>query len=155
MSELSSSSDLTPEEFTLRAIERLRKPPYKCIHSVYSGFNKAFREYFPRLDPIEVTQQLAKEGKIVIMIIRGGALLCKPEDAPPPRDVEKALRKILEGLPRDKHLTPEEFVIRAIERLRRPQDKCVHSVFLGLMTHLESISASHSLTRLKSPSNSP
>ena len=35
---------LNEEEFVFRAIKRLRKPPYKGIHSVYSGFNQAFKE---------------------------------------------------------------------------------------------------------------
>ena len=50
-------------DFTVRAIKKLRKPPYKGIHSVYSGFNQAFREYFDK-DPVEVTTKLAEEGKI-------------------------------------------------------------------------------------------
>ena len=28
-------------EFVIRAIKRLKKPPYKGIHSVYNGFNQA------------------------------------------------------------------------------------------------------------------
>ncbi|MGA2958321.1 MAG: hypothetical protein ABSF48_21660 [Thermodesulfobacteriota bacterium] len=51
-------------EFIIRAIKRLKKPPYKGIHSVYSGFNQAFREYFNK-DPVEATTKLAQEGKIV------------------------------------------------------------------------------------------
>jgi len=34
------------EEFVRRAIESLRAEGYKGIHSVYSGFNDAFRRYF-------------------------------------------------------------------------------------------------------------
>jgi len=34
------------EEFVYRAIKRLRKPPYRGIHSVFSGFNQAFKEHF-------------------------------------------------------------------------------------------------------------
>lgn len=48
----------------IRAIKKLRKEPYKGIHSVYSGFNQAFREYFNK-DPVEVTTSLAQESKIV------------------------------------------------------------------------------------------
>jgi len=33
-------------DFVVKAIKKLRKPPYKGIHSVYSGFNQAFKEYF-------------------------------------------------------------------------------------------------------------
>ena len=68
-------------EFVTRAIKKLRKPPYKGIHSVYSGFNQAFREYFSS-DPVEATTKLAKEGKIVTRPVRGGVTLYLPEDAP-------------------------------------------------------------------------
>jgi hypothetical protein len=37
---------LTEEEFITQAIKKLRKDPYRGIHSVYSGFNEAFRKYF-------------------------------------------------------------------------------------------------------------
>jgi hypothetical protein len=95
MKDSHSLGELTPEEFTLKAIERLRTPPYKGIHSVYSGFNEAFREYFPLLDPVEVTNQLAKEGKIVIRLVKGGAILYKAGEAPFVQGRD-ALRKILE-----------------------------------------------------------
>ena len=55
---------MSEEEFVIRAIKKLTKPPYKGIHSVFSGFNQAFREYFNK-DPVEVTKRLAQEGKIV------------------------------------------------------------------------------------------
>lgn len=93
MNDLPSLGDLTPEEFVLKAIERLRVPPYKGIHAVFSGFNEAFREYFPLLDPVEVTQQLAKEGKIVVRPVRKGAILYKAGDATSGPD---ALKKIIE-----------------------------------------------------------
>ena len=82
-------------EFVLRAIKKLRKPPYKGIHSVYSGFNQAFREYF-RKDPVEATTKLAQEGKIVIRPAKGGVLLYLPEDAPMTSEAKNALKKILE-----------------------------------------------------------
>jgi len=93
MGDIPSLGDLTPEQFVLKAIERLRLPPYKGIHSVFSGFNEAFREYFPLLDPVEVTQQLAKEGKIVIRPVRRGVILYKMGDASSGSD---ALKKITE-----------------------------------------------------------
>ena len=84
---------LSEEEFVIRAIEKLRKPPYKGIHSVYSGFNRAFTEYFGT-NPIETTQRLAQEGKIVSRPAKGGAMLYLPQDAP--NAAEDALAKILE-----------------------------------------------------------
>ncbi|MBW1613899.1 MAG: hypothetical protein JRJ57_07990 [Deltaproteobacteria bacterium] len=64
---------LTEYEFVVRAIKKLRKPPYKGIHSVYSGFNQAFREYFNK-DPIEVTKRLVAQKKLVTRPVKGGVL---------------------------------------------------------------------------------
>jgi hypothetical protein len=57
---------LTYEEFVKQAILKLRTGDYKGIHTVYSGFNEAFRKYFDGANPIEITYQLAKEKKLVI-----------------------------------------------------------------------------------------
>lgn len=65
---------ITEEEFTLKAISALRKPPYKGIHTVYSGFNREFRNYFGK-NPVDCTKRLAAEGKIDLRPIRGGALI--------------------------------------------------------------------------------
>src|SRR5439155_19200469 len=65
---------LPPEQFTLRAIERLRGK-YPGLHTVYSGFNQAFRASYPKLDPVAFTQALAAKGKIGVRIVRGGAML--------------------------------------------------------------------------------
>lgn len=77
-------SRLTPEQFILDAIVKLRTPAGKSkgIHSVFSGFNEAFRAYFPGEDPVAWTQKLAAEGKIVTRLVRGGAMLYLPADAP-------------------------------------------------------------------------
>lgn len=83
---------ISEEEFVIRAIKRLRKPPYLGIHSVYSGFNQAFKTHFGK-NPIEVTKKLAEEGKIVIRPVRGGVMLYLPEEAPQPK--EDVLQKIL------------------------------------------------------------
>ena len=81
-------------EFVIRAIKKLSKPPYKGIHSVYSGFNQAFREYFNK-DPVEATTKLVQEGKIVTRPVRGGVTIYLPEDAP--SGSKGVLNKILEG----------------------------------------------------------
>ena len=54
---------LTEEEFVVQAIKKLRKDPYRGIHSVYSGFNEAFRKYFdnitlPKFDANQVIEKL-------------------------------------------------------------------------------------------------
>lgn len=69
---------LTEDEFVFRAIKKLRGK-YKGIHTVYSGFNEAFRDYFGT-DPIETTQRLLREGKISIRPAKGGVLIFLPED---------------------------------------------------------------------------
>ena|SRR3989304_10585928 len=86
------STQVSEEEFILRAIKRLRKPPYRGIHSVYSGFNQAFKEHFGK-NPVEVTIKLAGEGKIVTRPVRGGVMIYLPDDAPKPK--ESILQKIL------------------------------------------------------------
>ncbi len=86
---------LTEVEFIVRAIKKLRQPPYKGIHSVYSGFNQAFREYFHK-DPVEATTRLAQEGKIATRPVKGGALLYLPEEAPGAAASSSVLNKILE-----------------------------------------------------------
>jgi hypothetical protein len=86
------SPKISEEEFVLRAIKRLRKPPYRGIHSVYSGFNQAFKEHFGK-NPVDVTKRMAEEGKIVTRPVRGGVMLYVPDDAPKPK--ESVLEKIL------------------------------------------------------------
>ena len=73
---------LTEEEFALRAIHALRTKKYKGIHTVYSGFNSAFRQYFDT-DPVEATKKLAESGKIILRPAHGGATIYDPKDAPP------------------------------------------------------------------------
>jgi hypothetical protein len=83
---------LSEEEFVRKAIKKLRGN-YKGIHSVYSGFNAAFKEYFGT-NPVETTQRLANEGKVNIRPVKGGVMLYLPEDAP--NTAENVLSKILE-----------------------------------------------------------
>lgn len=86
---------LTYEEFVKKAIVSLRTEGYKGIHSVYSGFNNAFKEYFNGDDPVEVTNRLAKEGKIGLRPVRGGVMLYLPEDMPKPGpSADSVLRKM-------------------------------------------------------------
>ena len=90
---------LSEYEFVVRAIKKLKKPPYKGIHTVYSGFNQAFREYFNK-DPVEATTRLAQEGKIVTRPVKGGVMIYLTEDAP--TQSKGVLDKILEeGGPKD------------------------------------------------------
>ena len=89
------SEKLGHEEFVKKAIVSLRKEGFKGIHSVFSGFNNAFKKYFEGENPIEVTNKLSEEGKIVIRPVKGGVMLYLPEDAPAGRDAASdALKKM-------------------------------------------------------------
>ncbi len=89
------SERLSHEEFVKKAIVSLRKAGYKGIHSVFSGFNNAFKKYFDGENPVEVTNRLAQEGKIVIRPVKGGVMIYLPEDAPMSRDsADETLKKM-------------------------------------------------------------
>ncbi len=119
---------LSEEEFVIQAIKKLRKEPFLGIHSVYSGFNEAFRKYF-HANPIEATTRLAREGKIETRPFKGGVMLFLPGEAPERPSVEEVIRTIVgSGEP---PLTEEEFILEGIKKLRREPYKGIHSVFSG------------------------
>ena len=93
--ETPTDKKISEYDFVVRAIKKLRKRPYKGIHSVYSGFNQAFRDYFG-VDPVEATTKLAKEEKIFTRPVKGGVILYLPEDAPAPAGSKNVLDKILQ-----------------------------------------------------------
>lgn len=72
-SKMAEVKRLSHKEFVLLAIDKLKKGEYKAIHTVYSGFNSAFKAYFPNDNPVDVTKQLAKDGIIAIIPTKGGA----------------------------------------------------------------------------------
>ena len=78
-----NNGKMSEEDFTIRAIESLRKGGYRGIHTVYSGFNGAFRSYYGEgADPVGATTKLAKAGKVITRPVRGGVMLYKPDEAP-------------------------------------------------------------------------
>ena len=87
---------LTEEEFIIEGIKKLRKEPYKGIHSVFSGLNDAFRKHFNK-GPIEFTSKMASEGKIEIIPLKSGkgVMLYLPGEGPRGKKTEEALKKIL------------------------------------------------------------
>jgi hypothetical protein len=85
---------LSHEEFVRKAVVSLRKEGYKGIHSVYSGFNEAFKKYYPGENPVEATNKLAAEDKIIIRPVKGGVMLYLPEEAPGGSDALQALKKM-------------------------------------------------------------
>jgi hypothetical protein len=72
--------------FVVAAIPKLRNDGYKGIHSVFSGFNDAFRLYFaghPKgNDPITWTNHLNTKGVIGLIPSRGGVMLYLPTETP-------------------------------------------------------------------------
>lgn len=119
---------LTEEEFVLQAIKKLRKEPFRGIHSVYSGFNEAFRKYFGT-NPIEATSRLASGGKIETRPFKGGVMLFLPGEAPKRPSAEEIIRLLLPS--ENPSLSEEEFVVEGIKKLRKEPYKGIHSVFSG------------------------
>ncbi len=90
-----SDARMTHEQFFLKAIKSLRNlEKSKGIHSVFSGFNQAFRKYYDE-DPVPVTQQLAGTGVIEIQPRRGGVMIYLPGEGPTQDRGSDALDKIL------------------------------------------------------------
>jgi hypothetical protein len=119
---------LTEEEFVIQAIKKLRKDPYRGIHTVYSGFNEAFRKYFGT-NPVEATSKLAAEGKIETRPFKGGVMLFLPGEAPQRPSAEEIIQLVLGS--GSQSLSEEEFVIEGIKKLRKDPYKGIHSVFSG------------------------
>jgi len=119
---------LTEEEFVLQAIKKLRKDPFRGIHSVYSGFNEAFRKYFGT-NPVEATSRLAAEDKIETRPFKGGVMLFLPGEAPKRPSADEIIQLILGN--GDRSLSEEEFVMEGIKKLRKEPYKGIHSVFSG------------------------
>ena len=89
------SEQLNREEFVKKAIVSLRKEGFKGIHTVYSGFNDAFKKYYGGENPIDATNKLARDGKIVLKPVKGGMMIYLPENAPAAgRSAEETLKKM-------------------------------------------------------------
>jgi hypothetical protein len=123
------AKQLTEEDFVVQAIKKLRKEPFRGIHSVYSGFNEAFRKYFGT-NPVEATSRLASEGKLETRPFKGGVMLFLPGEAPKRPSSEEIIQMIQGGA--DHALSEEEFVIEAIKKLRKDPYRGINSVFSGL-----------------------
>ena len=124
---MEEQSKLSEEEFVTQAIKKLRKDPFRGIHSVYSGFNEAFRKYFGT-NPVEVTSRLAGEGKIETRPFKGGMMLFLPGEAPKRPSTEEVIRLILGG---NNSMSEEEFVVEGIKRLRKDPYRGINTVFSG------------------------
>jgi hypothetical protein len=90
----------SPETFVIEMIGALQgqNPKYPIgIHAVYSGFNSAFKRAFPSINPVAFTTEMAAKGQIEVRLVRGGATLYRPGEAPvrKPSAAELASAKIL------------------------------------------------------------
>jgi len=85
---------LTHEEFVSLAIEKLRTGNFKGIHTVYSGFNEAFKLYFEEENPVPITSKLAEDGKIALRPAKRGVMLYFPGEEPQSTRGETALKKM-------------------------------------------------------------
>ena len=90
--------------FTLIAYGTLqaKHPQYQTVHTVYSGFNGAFRQFFDDEDPVACMQVLASEGFIDMRVAKGGAifkptidLLTEPTDEE--RSIALRVRKFMKA----------------------------------------------------------
>ena len=70
---------LNKKIFVLRAIHTIRTKNYLGIHAVFSGFNKAFKDYYNE-DPIPEVEKLVKEGIVIRTPVRGGVMLYDAEE---------------------------------------------------------------------------
>ena len=79
----SKTTRLSHLDFVTKAIKASQSDKSKGIHSVYSGFNTAFRNYYGKdYDPVETVNKLVTDGKLVTHFVRGGVMIYLPQDAP-------------------------------------------------------------------------
>lgn len=84
-------------EFSKRAILKLRTDKSKGIHSVFSGFNAAFKEYYG-VEAKDALNDLVDGGKIVRIPCRKGVMLYLPEDAPASASSDAKAKKALAAI---------------------------------------------------------
>ena len=80
-----------------KAVSKANGKEQAGLHTVWSGFNAAFRQYYGEAaDPVAATRLLAEQGKIALRPFKGGMLLYLPTDAPAERPNRAA--ELLAGL---------------------------------------------------------
>lgn len=87
---------IAKEKFAVSAIRKLRTGKYKGIHTVYSGFNQAWKEYFGD-DPVIGVNKLIADGHITGHPAKHGFQIGLLEDAPNGKNTTEILNKILQG----------------------------------------------------------
>ena len=95
MAKAKGNGKLTEEQFVTSAIKNLRKGTYRGIHTRFSGFNEAFRNYYGT-DPVVATKRLEEQGIIMSRPCKGGVMIYLVGEAPVTQAPgEAALAKIL------------------------------------------------------------
>lgn len=71
-------------EFVVIAIRKLRKPPFKGIHSVYSGLNNAFMGNYgvDKAEAVRLINVVVASGAVSSRPVKGGAMLYLRGEAP-------------------------------------------------------------------------
>ncbi len=95
---MEAKDKLIYSDFFKKAILKLRNISKSLgIHSVYSGFNNAFRQYYGE-DPVRVTQELSQNKIIEIRPVKGGVMIYLSGEAPKSKQEvgKKALTTILD-----------------------------------------------------------
>jgi len=92
--------------YEMLSINDSKGEPYRWRHVVFSGFNEAFRAFFPGMEPRDCLDELAREGLIKTIIVKRG-IAFSPEPALL-RDLTPAERAFAEKV--RKHFEP--FVAR-------------------------------------------
>lgn len=75
-------TDEAKDAFTFLSLDLLKNEKYKGIHTVYQGFNDAFRQHFPTSDPVVHVNAMRDAGKIAVIPVKKGVRLYWPEDKP-------------------------------------------------------------------------
>ena len=87
--------NLSEVEFVQGCILAGRNGKSKGIHTVFSGFNGAYRKHFTGKDPIEAVNRLSHEGKIYSRPSKRGAMIYLPTEKPESRDAEERANALL------------------------------------------------------------
>ncbi len=77
-----NATQISPEIFVVRAIERLRKDGYKGIHTVISGLNIAIKKYYGEVNPIDIVNTLVEKGIVEGRPCKMGFMVYKKGEMP-------------------------------------------------------------------------
>lgn len=84
------------KDFVYAAIEQFRSPGHIAVHTVYSGFNAALREFYKEegLDPVAEVDRLVRAGELKRRFVKGGALISNHPDFRGSRDISTSLKEM-------------------------------------------------------------